>query len=668
MKPARAILLLSLFLLAAPVATAGETVVIPIRDRLGPGPAERIAGEIERLGKADGGTLVIELALDGADGPAGLALARSIAAAPDGLAIVVLVTRAAPGSAVAVLLAADRAFALETATIGPVPARGAVRQAVAAAAAGRDLPLTSFRRMVEPGGLSAFEAQELGIVEQVFVGRGEIFTVLGLDADLAEERQPRLPGPDRPVVRNPRVKGPFEKPFLIPIDREIDTTLATSVTRRVNAAKEAGADLLIFEVDSPGGLVSASMDIGDLVFDAGVPTVMLIFKGAYSGAALVSLAGDLIIMGQGGIIGDCQPIAIGAGGYEVLGEKIQSPLRALFRKYADRNGHPVALAEAMVTQEMIVDRVTFDDGAVLFVTPDEVEGLVREHGEVVTTERIVTEDELFTVHANEAFDLGFCDEPAASREEAFARLGIEESQATRLTESWAEKTSRFLMALKMILFFGGITALYMELKVPGFGVPGAIALVCFALFFSASAIAGITTGLEIALFVLAVFLLILEIFIIPGFGVAGLAGFILLCISLYMASVKYPFPTPDRVWGADTPVNWLFELLGAMALSIVAAIVLSKIFPKTSLGRSTILSPAGPAGSLGLTGSGSADTADRQALLGMRGTALTPLRPAGRVEIEDRPVDAVTEGSFIEPGSKVIVILAEGNRIVVEEA
>ena len=667
-KTPKILLALLLLLMGADHALAGESIVIPLKGRLGPTQAERTAGEIERMGAKGPATLLLDIALDSADDEAGLALARAVAAAPDSLRIGVLVSGRAPGSAVAVLLAADRTFILPGAVLGPVPTEGPVRQRVVAATGERGIPLSRFRALLEDAGVAGEEARRLGLVSEVCVSRAEVLAALGIDPSQAEERRPAPSGALKPAERDPKFAGPYEKVYLIPIDREIDTTLATSVERRMAMAIDAGADLILFEVDSPGGLVSASMDIGDLIFDCKVPTVMLIFKGAYSGAALVSLAGKRIIMGEGGIIGDCQPIAIGPEGYQVLGEKIQSPLRALFRKFAARNRYPVALAEAMVTEQMAVERVTFEDGTTLFLTPEEAEERIAEHGQVVSRKTIVTDKELFTIHAEEAFEFGFCKEPVKSRVAAFERLSILEKDVLRLEESWSEETSRFLLALKILLFFGGITALYMELKVPGFGVPGAIALICFALFFSASAIAGITTGLEVVLFLIGVCLLILEIFVIPGFGVAGLGGFVLLLVSLYMASVKYPFPTPERMWGASIPINWFYEFAAAGALSAIAAVLIARFLPKTEFGRKVILAPAGPPGSLGLTGSGSAVTDTLTSLVGRCGVAVTALRPAGRIELDGEPFDAVTEGDFLEHGTSVLVIRAEGNRIVVEEA
>jgi membrane-bound serine protease (ClpP class) len=467
--------------------------------------------------------------------------------------------------------------------------------------------------------------------------------------------------------RSPRHTGPYARAFLIPIDREIDDTLSASVERRVEEAKAAGADFIIFEVDSPGGMVSSSIDIGDLIFALEVPNVALILKGAYSGAALVSLAAGDIVMGDGAILGDCQPIIAGPGGIEVIGEKIQSPLRALFRKYADRNGYPRRLAEAMVTEQMEVRRVTFPDGTVDYLEPAEVVEEAKVRGEPVSSRVVVKAGELLTLHAREALENGFTGPLVRNRAEAFARWGLTEGRVTRLEESWAESVSRFLLSIKALLFLGGIVALWMELKAPGFGVPGAIAIICFALFFSASAVAGIATEIEIVLFLLGVLLLILELFVIPGFGVAGVAGIGLIVVSLYMASVKYAFPGGGRPFDLRNLGHFLLEFAAAFVGATVIAAFLARLLPRTWVGRRIILEPAG--GVATLTGSAvpASASALAAALVGRGGVALTTLRPAGRIEVDGEPFDALSEGDYIEQGSSITVLRAEGNEIVVKK-
>lgn len=661
-------LTLALLLLAPAAARAAEAVVVPVRGTLDGDAAREIADEIRAAGKAGTGTVLLEFDVTGAP-ESGLALAESIREIGEALRIVAYVSGRAPGSATAAALACDRVYLATTATLGPIPERGPVADAVAERIAARDVPRATIRELYpKPGetlGVDATSAESLHLVDRVVADRDRAFASLGVDPSRVEEAARDL----RPAGRL-RIAGSFQKPYLIPFEGEIDETLAGSVRRRVEEAKRAGADLIVFEMNSPGGLVSASMEIGDLVYDTKTPTLMLILKEAYSGAALVALAGDEIVMSAGGVLGDCQPIAIGPGdgGYEVIGEKIQSPLRAVFRKYAEASGYPVALAESMVTQEMAVDRVTFADGTVLYLTPKQIEEKGTDHGGVVRREEVVSGKELLTMHGDEARDFGFTGELVTSRSAALARFGLKEADLTILEETWAEGASRFLLRIKFLLFLVGLVAAWMEIKAPGFGVPGAIAIVAFVLFFAASAISGISTGLDVALFVLGFVLLALEVFVIPGFGVAGIAGIVLIGVGLYMASNRFGLPSPSRPWEVQAFLDWLLWFFGTIIATLIGMFLVAKWLPHTKVGSRLILAHGGPEGALGLTGSASVESARHAGLVGRTARTLSTLRPSGRIEIEGEPYNAVTRGDWIEPGEEVVVAEVRGNRIVVRKA
>jgi membrane-bound serine protease (ClpP class) len=668
MKPASP-LAAAVLLLASLTALGGPsgTLEVHVEGDLDSAAVDRLVQEI-RLAEDNGVDLVLlEIDVASAPGAAGLELAKTVEGLTKRVRTVALIKGRAPGSALAVAFACAEIHATKEATLGPIPDEGPVRATVARQCRERELSHATFTRLLEADGVGADAAAGAGLVDSVLESRAELRWKLELDAEGAV-----APGDGPRIAQAPggrrTVRGRSERPFLLPFDRAIDDTLRASVERRIEEAKAAGADLIILEVDSPGGTVDASMKVGDLLFGLDIPVVMLVLKRAISGAALVSLAGDEIVMGEGGVIGDCQPIAISPGGYQVLGEKIQSPLRATFRKYAVRNGYSTQLAEGMITEQLAVERVTFADGKVLFLYPEEVEVAKEDHGEAVRRQPVLREGELLTMEATKARDFGFCGRLVANRAEALSRYGISEANLTILEETWAEQVSRFLLNIKFLLFIVGIMALYMELKAPGFGIPGAVALLCFALFFSASAIAGIATGIEVVLFLLGVGLLALELLVIPGFGIPGIAGVGMILVSLYMASVKYGLPSPDRPWEIEGFFDWLLKFGGAIIVSIFGILVLARLLPKTGIGRRIILAPAGPPGSQGLTGSGGVSTKLRSALLGKAGRALTDLRPAGRIEVEGEPHDAVTQGDFIDEGEAIEVLEVKGNRIVVRKA
>ena len=654
-----------LLLLIPALAGAAESALVVVRGSLDSDLARSVAAEVRKAAESGVDAVLLDFDVDGAP-ESGLLLAEEIAKLAPAVRIAAFVSGRAPGGATAAVLACGKVYMADGATIGPIPDRGRIREAVSASFAARGLPRTAlselYPRPEVAGGIDAATAESLRIADRVVGDRAEVYGLLGVEppAEPAAE-------PGRRAGRL-RVTGVFRKPFLIPFEGEIDDTLAESVRRRVTQAKEAGADLIIFEMDSPGGLVSASMDIGDLVFQTKVPTVMLILEEAYSGAALVALARDEIVRRANGVLGDCQPISITPSGYEVIGEKIQSPLRAVFRKYAEKSGYPIALAESMVTQPMEVRRVTFADGTLLYLAPEQVEGLEQEHGKAVREEVVVEAEKLLTMHGKEARDLGFTGDLVESRREAYERLGITEDQVTVLEETWAEGVSRWLMGVKFLLFFVGLVAAWMEIKAPGFGLPGASAIIAFTLFFTASSISGISSGVEIVLFILGLALLAIEVLVIPGFGVPGILGILLMVSSLYLASVKYGLPSSDRPWEVDGFVSWLASFGGTMLAVLIGMFAVAKFLPHTAIGRRLILSHGGPEGALGLTGSGSLEGATHRDLAGRRGRALSILRPSGRIEVDGEPYNAVTEGDWIEAGEDIVVAEVSGNRILVRKA
>ena len=213
-----------------------------------------------------------------------------------------------------------------------------------------------------------------------------------------------------PIVPAQSNKGPFKKIAIIELrddsDQHIDTSVKTSVVRRIQQARAAGADCVIFDIDSYGGLVSASMETGqgDPRPRLGGHTIAYVHRKVISGGAMISLACREIVMSEVATIGDSQAVYQGADGeMKIAPEKIQTTVAAEFRKYAQRNGYPVALCEAMVRQEMAVWRHGDDKGGWVYVRVDK-DGDERPARSDV--ELVVREGELATFTASEAFRYG----------------------------------------------------------------------------------------------------------------------------------------------------------------------------------------------------------------------------------------------------------------------
>jgi membrane-bound serine protease (ClpP class) len=204
----------------------------------------------------------------------------------------------------------------------------------------------------------------------------------------------------------------------------------------------------------------------------------------------------------------------------------------------------------------------------------------------------------------------------------------------------------------MIGFFG----LLAEIKSPGWGLPGTAGLIALSLFFGSAYILQLASIIEILLFIVGVGLILLEVFVIPGFGVAGISGIILIIVSLFLSMVgEDPFLDMQAVSMA------IIQLSVALLLSLVMIFLVAKYLPKSNIFKKFILSEEER------SIAGYTSRKDAKELLGTKGVALTTLRPAGTVEINGKRIDVVTDSEFIENGKQIEVVEVEGMRIVVRE-
>ncbi len=457
---------------------------------------------------------------------------------------------------------------------------------------------------------------------------------------------------------------------IIPIHGEIDSLLLQSLERRVDAAKARGATLLVFDFDTPGGELRAMLDIGDLVFSQpdGVKTVAYVSREALSAGAFIAFACREIVMAPSAIMGDCEPIFMSPSGGIETAEKFQSPIRAEFRKFAERHGYPVALVEAMVTKEAEVVQIRMSDSdEVIYADRTEFDRWPDDMKKKATAKVVVKEGQLLTLHASEALEYGLSKATLDDVDDVLDHYGAEKS-APRLEETWSEEVAAFLQnpALRFLLFVVGLLGLYLEFKTPGFGVFGIVGIVCLLLLFGSSYIAGLAEVWEILLFGAGVALLLVEIFVLPGFGVAGIAGILLILVSLYLSAL--PFVVPDRSSPLRYEIEvsmvkgWLVQFAAGILSLVVAGGVLAKLLPKIPMMNRLVLAPeAGTAvhGSAVLSGT------DERVGPGATGVAVTPLRPAGTAKFGGRRLDVVTEGDFVDAGETVVVLASRGSRTVV---
>jgi len=407
----------------------------------------------------------------------------------------------------------------------------------------------------------------------------------------------------------------------------IDGPLARYIDRALTDATDAGAGIVVFHIDTFGGLVDAADEIRKTILNSELPTVALIDKNAASAGALISYAADKIAMVPGASIG-AATVVEGTSG-EAAPDKYQSYMRGLMRATAEANGRDPAIAEAMVDETI------------------EVEG-VSEAGKVLT------------LSTSEAVELKVSDAEIASLDALLTLYEVEEADRVEHQLTRAEGLLRFfsspvVQSILMLMMMGG---LYFELQSPGVGFPGMIAAFGAAAFFGPHYLLGLVESWEIVLFVIGVVLIMVEIFVIPGFGFAGISGISAVVVALgfsLIGNVGFQFPSGPAI------SNAVVTLAATMVLLVITMASLGRILPKSQRFSHLILEPSLDA-EAGYT---SAET--HSEWLGKTGTAITDLRPAGTIMIGEKRVDVVTSGEYIAKDTAVEVREVQGMRVVVRE-
>ena len=274
---------------------------------------------------------------------------------------------------------------------------------------------------------------------------------------------------------------------------------------------------------------------------------------------------------------------------------------------------------------------------------------------------IVAEGELLTMDDREAHDLGFSRKSVKNLDEALAGLGYDKLPRIVIEESWSEGLVRALQPFLPILMLIGIGAIYTEIKAPGFGLPGMIGVLCLALVFFNQYLVGLADYTELLIFMVGFLLLGVEVFVLPGFGVAGISAIIVLAVGLILSFQDFVLPDPAMPWEGRLMLKNFGMVTGA-ALGALLMSVLMVRYVLPGLSRSG----RGPYLTATLEDS-RADSKEAETVMpGQTGEALTQLRPSGKIRIREKKIDAITQGDFIPSGSGVRVIAVEQNRVVVE--
>ncbi len=459
---------------------------------------------------------------------------------------------------------------------------------------------------------------------------------------------------------------------VVEIHTEIDLRAAALAERAVGRAIEQKVDALLIDLNTPGGRLDYMTRIGDAIDKAraaGLRTICFVRGDAASAGVFIAMACDRIYMTTASTIGSATPIVPGAELDERTHEKLISYGRAKFRARAQSTGQAAVLAEAMVDADVEVIEILLD-GKRTFVSRIELDRLHNTHDKagIIQVGVVSPKGKILNLTGRDAVDFGVA---VANVETRYALLADEYPQGAEeiaFKSTWAEDLAAMITSpgLRSMLFIVGLVGIYMEVKAPGLSVPGLIGVCCFALFFFGHMVVGLADAWEVIIFLVGVALLLVEVFVIPGFGVAGVVGVTLMAGSLILAQMPSVWTGGD--WGG---INWnlLLATTGETSLSFMASLLgmagAAWVFPKTPWGKKLALqSPSVAAGTRG----DAAPAAMLTQWIGKVGVADTDLRPAGRALVGDTHLDVVTEGDFLERGTTITIAGILDNTLVVRRS
>ena len=420
------------------------------------------------------------------------------------------------------------------------------------------------------------------------------------------------------------------------IDGEIGLAQSAYVKRLLERAEAAGAPAVAIELNTFGGRLDAAVAIRDQLLDAPMDTVVYINKRAISAGALISLACDRLAISPAGTIGAATPVM--AGPVQEMPQAVEEKYLSYFRQ------------EMRVTAE-----ATGRDGdvAAAMVDPD------------VTIDGLSEAGKLLTLTTAQAIEYGIAEVEASSLDEALVALGYG-AGGSRVEPSWAETLAAFLtsQAIASILFMGMLVLGYLELQSPGFGALGAGAALCFLLLYFGHYLVNLAGWEEVLLLVVGLALLLIELVVIPGFGVVGVLGLLGVLASAVLVLMAGDWS--DLSFSNPFSVEAFLQVMVTTAAALATITLLMRFAPgmgRTRLGSRLVLTEG-----LRRDAGYAAHDHAQDAIVGRRGTTTTALRPSGKAVFDGRRLNVETEGGYVDAGRPVVVLRVEEGRVVVRSA
>ena len=456
-----------------------------------------------------------------------------------------------------------------------------------------------------------------------------------------------LAGPTAlPAETNRLVSSPSGKVFIVPIRENIMPPLVYVVRRGVKEAMEAKADTLILDMKTDGGRVDVTEEIIQIVSKFKGTTVTYVNDRAFSAGAFIAVGTQKIYMAPQSVIGAAAPILMVPGGGvaeklpDTMEAKMTSAIRALVRTQAEKNGHNIEVVEAMIdkTKELKLD------GEVL-----------NKEGNILT----LTDRQAAKEYGNPAKPL-LSSGTVESLDALLVTLGYANAQRVEIKPTGAETVGIWINTIGPLLLIIGMVGLYIEFKTPGFGLPGIVGLVAFALYFFGGYAAAISAPVWAVGFVGGLILVALELFVFQGSMIAGVGGAVLMLVAIVMGMVDM-YPGTPRLPTLPQLQLPLRNLGIALVGTVIAAAILSRFLPKTSLFQKLVSQTASGVSSV------AAQEAQQEARIGQTGVAISQLYPGGKAQFGDQILDVITQGEMVERGRPVKIIGHTGPDAVVEE-
>ncbi|MBL4587012.1 MAG: nodulation protein NfeD [Flavobacteriales bacterium] len=420
-----------------------------------------------------------------------------------------------------------------------------------------------------------------------------------------------------------------KKVYKFDVKEEIGPPVWRKMQQAFEEAEAWNADLILLHMNTYGGLVVHADSMRTKILNSEIPVWVFVDNNAASAGALISIACDSIYMRSGANIGAAT--VVNQEGAQ-MPDKYQSYMRSTMRSTAEAKGRNPDIAEAMVDASLYVEGVS-------------------DSGKVIT----------FT--ASEAMEFGFCEGMAESVDEVLIQHGFPVYEMKTYTVTGLETFIGWMVnpAISGILIMIIIGGIYFELQSPGIGFPIAASILAALLYFTPLYLEGLAENWEIILFLIGIILVAVEVFVLPGFGVAGISGAAFIMASLILSligNVGFDFEVvmPTQL------VNAFLTVILATVGGFFGSIYLAKKLITTTMMSSMVLAAVQKKedGFVGV------DATDGK-MVGKEGMAHTILRPAGKVEIDNDIYDATALVGFIEKGEKVVVVKFETAQLFVRK-